>query len=212
MGRSKRASASHGGAQGAAASAPSMATGTQFSTAGHIDTGKRRASRNGAVVFAIVVFARRVRSGAGRDTGRCSAASAWVRSWRRPSWDGWPRHPCTSCWSGRRPWCCAWASSTAWRGRASCSPGPSWSSTRCGWTSACRPRTSVPRRRSRATLCPSTWTPSCSGWCGARRALPWRWRTMRRPCRGSRRRPCARPSAGPRWRRWPRAATNWTRS
>ena len=57
MGRSKRASASHGGAQGAAASAPSMATGTQFSTAGHIDTGKRRASRNGAVVFAIVVFA-----------------------------------------------------------------------------------------------------------------------------------------------------------
>ena len=54
MGRSKRASASHGGAQGAAASAPSMATGTQFSTAGHIDTGKRRASRNGAVVFAIV--------------------------------------------------------------------------------------------------------------------------------------------------------------
>lgn len=57
MGRSKRASASHGGAQGAAASAPSMATGTQFSTAGHIDTGKRRASLNGAVVFAIVVFA-----------------------------------------------------------------------------------------------------------------------------------------------------------
>ena len=57
MGRSKRASASHGGAQGAAASAPSMATGTQFSTAGHIDTGERRASRNGAVVFAIVVFA-----------------------------------------------------------------------------------------------------------------------------------------------------------
>ena len=54
MGRSKRASASHGGAQGAAASAPSMATGTQFSTAGHIDTGKRRASRNGAVVFWMV--------------------------------------------------------------------------------------------------------------------------------------------------------------
>ena len=57
MGRSKRAGTSHGGAQGAPGAAPAVAPGAQFSTAGHIDTGRRRASRNGAVVFAIVVFA-----------------------------------------------------------------------------------------------------------------------------------------------------------
>ncbi|WP_418251909.1 slipin family protein [Gordonibacter urolithinfaciens] len=56
MGRSKRAGTSHGGAQGAPGAAPAVAPGAQFSTAGHIDTGRRRASRNGAVVFAIVVF------------------------------------------------------------------------------------------------------------------------------------------------------------
>ena len=70
------------------------------------------------------------------------------------------------------------ASSTAWRGRASCSPGPSSSSTRCASTSAWRPRTSAPRRRSRATLCPSTWTPSLFWmvW-SAKKRVPWRWRT-----------------------------------
>ena len=50
MGRSKRAGTSHGGAQGAPGAAPAVAPGAQFSTAGHIDTGRRRASRNGAVV------------------------------------------------------------------------------------------------------------------------------------------------------------------
>ncbi|WP_080799144.1 slipin family protein [Arabiibacter massiliensis] len=48
MGCNKRGSAALEGIQ--------EASGAQFSTAGHIDTGRRRASRNGAVVFAIVVF------------------------------------------------------------------------------------------------------------------------------------------------------------
>lgn len=56
MGRSKRNGAVLEGAQGAAG-ASAFPSGAQFSTAGHIDTGKRRASRNGAVVFAVVVFA-----------------------------------------------------------------------------------------------------------------------------------------------------------
>ena len=207
MGRSKRASASHGGAQGAAASAPSMATGTQFSTAGHIDTGKRRASRNGAVVFAIVVFAvafglvlavtQALLGGIGLGALVAAAIVGWLAS-------------------SSVHIVLEWEKAVVLRlGKFNRVAGPgivfTWPIVEF-YTLRVDQRVSATYFGAEETLTSDlvpinvdavvfwmVWSAKSAAVEVEDYASAVSW-------------PCARPSAGPRWRRWPRAATSWTRS
>ena len=178
-----------------------------------LETGRRRSSRNGAVVFGLVVFALAVAvvlavaQVAFGNIGVGALVLAVVAGWLAVS----SVHIVLE-----------WEKAVVLRlGKFNRVAGPgvvfTWPIVEF-YTLRVDQRVSATVFRCRgdadaATWCPSTWTRWCSGWClAAKKACVEVEDYCRGRARGWRRRPCARPSAGRRWPRWPCAATSLTPS